>query len=110
MDDIALTTGSRDNGTAYAFLNFFRKLGQVLSAVAVNGALLAMGYYSTASSGSFVFSQTQLGTMFTMATLIPAVLFAAMALVLALWYPLSRTRVQQLQVEKEAALRREAQA
>ena len=110
MDDIALTTGSRDNGTAYAFLNFFRKLGQVLSAVAVNGALLAMGYYSTASSGSFVFSPSQLGTMFTMATLIPALLFAAMALALALWYPLSRERVRQLQVDKEASLRREAQA
>ena len=43
-DDIEVKTGSRDTGTAYSVFNFFRKLGQVLSAICVNGALLGMNY------------------------------------------------------------------
>ena len=107
IDDVEVKTGSKDNGTAYSFINFFRKMGQVISAVAVNGALLSMGYYDTASSGSFVFSGGQLDTMYTMATIIPAVMFTLMAVFLFLWYPLSRTRVEALQIEKEEFLRKE---
>ena len=37
IDDIEVKTGSRDDGTAYSFFNFFRKLGQVVAAVSVKG-------------------------------------------------------------------------
>lgn len=106
IDAIEVESGSSDSGTAYSFLNFFRKLGQVISAIAVNGALLAMGYYDTASSGSFVFSAGQLDTMYVLATLIPAAMFTLMALFLFVWYPLSRKKVEELQVEKETLLQR----
>ncbi len=102
IDQIEVTTGSKDNGTAYAFLNFFRKLGQVISAIAVNAALLAMGYYDTASTLEFTFSRDQLSLMYVLATLIPAAMFALMALFLSVWYPLSKEKVNELQTAKEA--------
>ncbi len=102
IDEIEVTTGSKDNGTAYAFLNFFRKLGQVISAIAVNAALLAMGYYDTASTLEFKFTGAQLSLMYVLATLIPAVMFALMALFLIVWYPLSKEKVTELQAKKEA--------
>ncbi len=102
IDEIEVSTGSKANGTAYAFLNFFRKLGQVISAIAVNAALLAMGYYDTASTLEFTFSGSQLSLMYVLATLIPAVMFALMALFLITWYPLSKEKVGELQKRKEA--------
>ena len=102
IDEIEVSTGSRDNGTAYAFLNFFRKLGQVISAIAVNAALLAMGYYDSASTLEFTFTGGQLSLMYVLATLIPAVMFALMALFLMVWYPLSKEKVNELQAAKEA--------
>ncbi len=102
IDDIEIKTGSRDDGTAYSVFNFFRKLGQVLSAVCVNGALLGMHY--KVEKGA-VQTLENLKIMYDLATLIPAVLFGLMALMLFVYYPLSRRRVEQLQEEKERHLR-----
>jgi len=105
IDEMEVKTGSREDGTAYSFFMFFRKLGQVIAAIAVNATLLAMGYYETASGGSFVFSNGQLTTMFILSTIIPAVMFGVMAAILFIMFPLSKKRVAQLQEEKEAHLR-----
>ncbi len=105
IDEIEVTTGSRDNGTAYSFLNFFRKLGQVIAAIAVNAALLAMGYYDTAKGGTFMFTAAQLDIMYVLATLIPAVMFLFMAIVLFMIYPLSQEKVLRLQEKKEEHLK-----
>ncbi|MBQ6273579.1 MAG: MFS transporter [Oscillospiraceae bacterium] len=102
IDDIEIRTGSRDDGTAYSVFNFFRKLGQVLSAVCVNGALLGMHY--KVEKGA-VQTLENLKTMYDLATLIPAILFGLMALMLFVYYPLSRRRVEELQVEKERHLK-----
>ena len=102
IDDIEIKTGSRDDGTAYSVFNFFRKLGQVLSAVCVNGALLGMHY--KVEKGA-VQTMENLKTMYDLATLIPAVLFGLMALMLFVYYPLSRKKVEELQVEKERHLK-----
>ena len=108
IDEIEVKTGTRDDGTAYSFFMFFRKLGQVIAAVAVNGTLLAMHYYDTASSGSFVFTDGQLRIMFILSTVIPAAMFGVMAIILLIVYPLSKKKVAQLQVDKEAKLQAEA--
>ena len=108
IDEIEVKTGTRDDGTAYSFFMFFRKLGQVIAAVAVNGTLLAMHYYDTASTGSFVFSDNQLKIMFILSTVIPAAMFGVMAIILLIVYPLSKKKVAQLQVDKEAKLQAEA--
>ncbi len=102
IDDIEVQSGSRDDGTAYSVFNFFRKLGQVLSAVCVNGALLGMGY--KVEKGA-VQTTENLRRMYDLATLIPAVLFALMALMLFVYYPLSRKKVEELQVQKERKLK-----
>ena len=81
---------------------FFRKMGQVIAAVTVNGALLAMHY--KVEKGA-VQTLENLKKMYNLATLIPAVLFGIMACVLLFWYPLSRKRVAELQVEKERVLK-----
>ncbi len=102
IDDIEVKTGSRDDGTAYSVFNFFRKLGQVLAAVCVNGALLGMHYRYEKGA---VQTLENLRTMYDLATIIPAVLFALMALILFVYYPLSRKKVEELQVHKERNLK-----
>ena len=104
IDEIEVRTGSRDDGTAYAFFMFFRKLGQAISAIAVGATLLAMGYYESAAGG-FVFSDGQLRLMFILSTLIPAAMFGVMAVILLIIYPLSKRKVADLQVAKEEHLR-----
>ena len=104
IDEIEVKTGSRDDGTAYAFFMFFRKLGQAISAIAVGATLLAMGYYESATGG-FVFSEGQLKLMFILSTLIPAAMFGVMAVILLIIYPLSKRKVADLQVAKEEHLR-----
>ena len=106
IDEIEIKTGSRDDGTAYSFFMFFRKLGQVIAAVAVNGTLLAMNYYeSIEATGTPSFSEGQLKIMFILATVIPAAMFGVMAIILLIIYPLSKKKVAQLQIDKEEKLR-----
>lgn len=102
IDDIEVTTGSRDDGTAYSVFNFFRKLGQVISAICVNGALLGMSYKYEKGA---VQTLENLKKMYDLATLIPAVLFGLMAVILFAVYPLSRSKVAELQIKKEARLK-----
>lgn len=102
IDDIEVKTHSRDDGTAYSVFNFFRKLGQVLAAVCVNGALLGMHYRYEKGA---VQTLANLKTMYDLATLIPAVMFGVMALLLFVYYPLSRPAVEKLQEQKEHKLK-----
>lgn len=102
IDEIEIKTGRRDDGTAYAFFMFFRKIGQVISAVAVNGALLSMNYNTAKGAKQTI---ENLNTMYDLATIIPAVLFGLMAVVLLVWYPLSKKKVAELQVAKEEHLK-----
>ena len=104
IDDLEVETGSKEDGTSYSFIMFFKKLGQVVAAIAVNGSLLAMNYV-VGQKEAVEFTHTQLGTMFDLATLIPAILFGLMALVLILWYPLSKKNVELLQEQKEEMLK-----
>ena len=111
IDEIEIKTGSRDDGTAYSFFMFFRKLGQVIAAVAVNGTLLAMNYYdSIAETGTPSFTDGQLKIMFILATVIPAVMFGVMAVILLIVYPLGKKKVAQLQIDKEEKLKAAAEA
>ena len=109
IDEIEVKTGSREDGTAYAFFMFFRKLGQAISAIAVGATLLAMGYYETVSAGSFSFSDGQLRLMFILSTIIPAAMFGVMAVILLIIFPLSKKKVADLQVMKEERLRQEVE-
>jgi len=102
IDDIEVKTGSRDDGTAYSIFNFFRKMGQVIAAICVNGSLLGMHYKYGKGD---VQTLENLKKMYDMATLIPAVMFGLMALLLFVVYPLSKKKVEELQILKEAKLK-----
>ncbi len=106
IDDVEVKTGLRNDGSAYSVFMFFRKLGQVVAAVAVNGALIGMNYKSGAGQ---VQSMETLNVMYYMATAIPAGLFLLMGLVMLLVYTLSKKKTDALQDEKEALLAKQAE-
>ncbi|MBQ9265763.1 MAG: MFS transporter [Bacilli bacterium] len=101
IDDVEVKTGMRNDGTSYSVFMFFRKMGQVVAAVAVNVALLAMNYKSGAGQ---VQTAETLDTMYKLATIIPAVLFGVMAIVFFLVYGLSHKKTAELQEAKEKML------
>lgn len=105
IDDVEVKTGLRNDGSSYSVFMFFRKLGQVVAAVAVNGALLGMNYKS--GSGQVQTAET-LNVMYYMATAIPAALFLLMGIVLLLIYGLSKRKTDELQVQKEQLLAKQA--
>lgn len=105
IDDVEVKTGVRNDGSAYATFMFFRKLGQVVAAIAVNGALLGMGYKS--GQGQVQTMET-LNVMYYMATAIPAGMFLLMGIVLFLVYGLNKKKTEELQVEKEKLLAKQA--
>lgn len=101
IDDVEVNTGRRNDGTSYSIFMFFRKLGQVIAAIAVNAALLAMNYFV---QDKVVFTAGQLNTMYIMATAIPAAMFGLMALVLFVVYALNKKKTKELQEAKEKML------
>ena len=102
IDDIEVKTGSRDDGTAYSVFNLFRKVGQVLAAICVNGALLGMHYKYEKGA---VQTLANLKIMYDLGTLIPAVMFGIMAILLFVSYPLSKEKTEELQAQKELKLK-----
>jgi len=106
IDDIEVKTGSRDDGTAYSVFNLFRKVGQVLAAICVNGALLGMDYKYEKGA---VQTLANLKVMYDLGTLIPAILFGVMAVLLLFFYPLSRKKTEELQLRKEEKLKEDVE-
>ena len=106
-DDVEVKTGMRNDGTAYSAFMFFRKLGQVVAAVAVNGALMGMNYKTEAGA---VQTAESLNVMYYMATIIPAVMFFLMGIVMMLLYGLNRKKTADLQEEKAKMLQKKLDA
>jgi GPH family glycoside/pentoside/hexuronide:cation symporter len=102
IDEIEIKTGSRDDVTAYSVFNLFRKVGQVLAAICVNGALLGMDYKYEKGA---VQTLSNLKIMYDLGTLIPAIMFGIMAVILLIFYPLSRRKTEELQLAKELKLK-----
>ncbi|MBR2344091.1 MAG: MFS transporter [Clostridia bacterium] len=90
IDDAELKNGRREDGTIYALYSFSRKLGQAASA-ALTGALLTLVGYSDQTA----FLPSVLRGIYNISTLVPAVGFGALALILWLWYPLNKRRVEE---------------
>ena len=106
IDDVEVKTGLRNDGSSYSTFMFFRKMGQVVAAVAVNVALIAMNYKS--GSGQ-VQTLATLNSMYYMATAIPAGLFLLLALVLIFLYGLNKKKTDALQDQKEALLAKQVE-
>lgn len=93
IDYSELKNGIREDGSVYALYSFARKLGQALAA-GVSGVLLTTIGYDTAAAQEGI-SQTDsvLNGIFNISTLVPALGFLSLALVLWFWYPLHKKAV-----------------
>ena len=90
IDDQEIRSGVREDGSVYALYSFARKLGQA-AAAGVSGWLLTLiGYVTGAGSGQ---TEAVLDGIFAISTLVPALGFALLALILGLWYPLRKKQV-----------------
>ena len=88
IDDAEIKNGVREDGTIYALYSFSRKLGQAISAGLSGGLLSLIGYSETSA-----FDPGVLTGIFNISTLVPAIGFALLALILWFWYPLKKHRV-----------------
>ena len=89
IDDAEVRYGIRQDGSIYALYSFARKLGQAASA-GLSGALLsAIGY-----SEETAFNPTVLKGIFDISTLVPALGFTLLSLILWFWYPLHKKKVE----------------
>ena len=88
IDASELKNGVREDGSVYALYSFSRKLGQAASA-GLTGALLSTIGYSQATA----FDPPVTEGIFDIATLVPGLGFALLALVLWFWYPLHNKQV-----------------
>ena len=108
IDYSEIKNGIREDGSVYSMYSFARKLGQALAA-GVSGWLLTMiGYNSAAAQQGLGQSQSVLNGIFNISTLVPAIGFLLLALVLWFWYPLNKKTVDK-NVEILKAKREESQ-
>ena len=92
IDDAEIKNGVREDGTVYALYSFARKLGQAASAGLSGWLLAAIGYIPGAAGGQ---TEGVLAGIFAIATLVPALGFLLLALILGLWYPLHKKQVNE---------------
>ena len=90
IDDAEIRNGQREDGTIYALYSFARKLGQALSAGLTGALLSAIGY-----SDKTAFDEGVLRGVYDISTLVPALGFGLLALILWFWYPLHKRKVEE---------------
>ena len=90
IDDAELRNGRREDGTIYALYSFARKLGQALSAGLTGALLSAIGY-----SDKTAFDEGVLKGIYDISTLVPALGFGLLTLILWFWYPLHKRKVEE---------------
>ena len=90
IDEDELRRGTRSDGTIYSLYSFARKIGQALSS-GLTGALLTLVGYTTATA----YDPTVLNGIYNIGTMVPAIGFILLDLVLLFWYPLNKTRVEE---------------
>ena len=101
--------GLNDDATSYAFYTFMRKLGQTVATVLINVPLLIIGYEGSKLKTESL-GEPQLWTMYNYSVMIPAVLFLLVFIILRFVYPLSKKRVDKLQIEKEEYFKEQSEA
>ena len=88
IDYSEIKNGIREDGTVYALYSFARKLGQAASS-GVSGALLTFIGYSEETA----FEKSVVDGIFNISTLVPAVGFTVLGLILLFIYPLGKKQV-----------------
>ena len=103
IDYNKVTYGLNDEATSYAFYSFMRKLGSTVATILINVPLLRIGY-SGSKLNTEGLTPEALKSMYNSSVMIPALLFLSVFLILRYMYPLSKQRIDQLQLEKEKVL------
>ena len=88
-------TGLREDGTVYSIYSFSRKLGQAIAGGVGGIAIAAVGYDATRA----VQAQGALDGIHTLATLVPAIIYLVIFLILVFLYPLNKQRTNQLTID-----------
>ena len=83
----------REDGSVYALYSFARKLGQALAAGLSGWLLEGIGYNSAAAAEGLAQTESVLEGIFNISTLVPALGFALLGLILWFWYPLHKKQV-----------------
>lgn len=102
IDDAEVKNGVREDGTIYSVYSFARKIGQALSSGLVGGLVSMVGYTQATA-----FDPDVTLNIFRISCIVPAVGLTAVALALAVLYPLGRNKVRanvaELQKRRENA-------
>jgi len=93
IDYSELKNGIREDGSVYAMYSFARKLGQAVAAGLSGWLLTAIGYNEAAAQQGEAQTERVLYGIYNISTLVPAVGFLLLALVLWFWYPLHKKQV-----------------
>lgn len=88
-------TGQREDGTVYAVYSFARKVGQAFAGGLGGYALEFIGYQSEVATQT---EQVKDG-IYTLATLIPAIFYLVIALIIIFTYPLNKQRTKKLAID-----------
>lgn len=99
IDYHEVRTHRREEGTAYALISFMRKLGQTLAGVGLNALLAVINYNSDASKQGKALADDVLSKLYDISTLVPAIFFALMAVVLFFGYNLSKDKLDKMHAE-----------
>ena len=89
IDDHEVKTGVREDGTIYAVCSFSRKIGQAIASAMGGWSLALIGYVEGAAKQSEAVNNG----IYNIATMIPAILYIVVGLVLAFVYTLNKKKV-----------------
>ena len=89
IDDQEVRTYSREDGTIYAVCSFSRKIGQAIASALGGWSIAMIGYVEGAASQTMAVNNG----IYTIATLIPAVLYVIVGLSLVFIYNLDKKKV-----------------
>lgn len=95
IDSQEVLSGTREDGTVYAVYSFARKIGQALAGGLGGYALTLIGYVS--STENLVQAPEVVERIYTVSTLFPAICYFVVAVILILWYPLSKKKIEENQ-------------
>lgn len=89
IDDQEVRTGSREDGTIYAVCSFSRKIGQAIASALGGYSIALIGYVEGAASQTAAVNNG----IYSIATLVPAVLYALVGVALIFVYDLNKAKV-----------------
>ncbi len=93
IDYSEIKNGIREDGSVYALYSFARKLGQAVAAGLSGWLLTAIGYNENAVTEGVRQPQSVLNGIYNISTLVPAISFVLLGIILWFWYPLHKKQV-----------------